>query len=143
MLGEFRLTFDDKLATAVNSPRLQSLLAFLVLHRDAPQSRQRIAFMLWPDSSETQARANLRNLFYALRQALPHPDRYISSDALTLQWRSDSPFTLDVLEAVGRLAETLLQTSPDLRIWRGHQEQAAGMVFATLKFIKLFSRVKL
>src|SRR5260370_1310896 len=47
----------------VNIPRLQSLLAYLVLHRTAPQARSHLAFLLWPDSSEAQAHSNLRQLF--------------------------------------------------------------------------------
>ncbi len=41
--------------------RAESLLAFLLLHRDAPQPRQRLAFLVWPDSGEEQARTNLRH----------------------------------------------------------------------------------
>ena len=58
LLGELSLVFGDAPVTAVNTARLQSLLAYLVLHRDAPQSRQHVAFLLWPDSSEEQARTN-------------------------------------------------------------------------------------
>jgi hypothetical protein len=32
----------------------------LLLHRDAPQPRQRLAFLLWPGSTERQAHTNLR-----------------------------------------------------------------------------------
>jgi hypothetical protein len=44
----------------LGSARAESLLAYLLLHRDAAQPRQRLAFLLWPDSSEPQARTNLR-----------------------------------------------------------------------------------
>jgi len=86
LLGEFSLLCDDAPLTTVNTPRLQSLLAYLVLHRDVPQPRQQLAFLLWPDSSESQARTNLRNLIHQLRQALPQ--------ANTVQWRPDAPFAL-------------------------------------------------
>lgn len=39
--GGFRLVYDETLLTSVGSPRLQSLLANLILHRDTPQSRRR------------------------------------------------------------------------------------------------------
>lgn len=98
LLGGFSLFSGDRPLTSLGSSRLQSLLAYLVLHRDAPQPRQHLAFLLYPDSSETQARTNLRNLLHLLRQALPEPDRFVSGDTLSLQWRDDAPFTLDVLE---------------------------------------------
>lgn len=102
LLGEFSLTRCTPEApvpvTALNTPRLQSLLAYLVLHRDAPQSRRHLAFCLWPDLREERARANLRKLYHQLRQALPQPDLFLVADTQTLQWRADSPFCLDVAE---------------------------------------------
>lgn len=96
LLGDFRLEYEGGLVTAVKTPRLQSLLAYLVLHRDAPQSRQHLSFLLWPDSTEQQARTNLRKLLHELRRALPDPQRWLHADTHTLQWRPDAPFGLDV-----------------------------------------------
>src|SRR2546426_546219 len=92
LLGDFRLVYGEQLVTSVSSPRLQSLLAYLVLHRTAPQSRQHLAFMLFPDSTEAQARTNLRYLLHQLRQALPDPELFLAADAQTLQWRPGAPF---------------------------------------------------
>ena len=79
LLGEFNLTWHTSETEApvatLNTPRLQSLLAYLVLHRDAPQSRRHLAFRLWPDLREERARANLRKLFYQLQRALPERAR--------------------------------------------------------------------
>ena len=61
-LGKFHLTYAVVSVTGINTPRRQSLCAYLVLHRDAPQPRRQIAFCLWPDLPEDRARANLRNL---------------------------------------------------------------------------------
>ncbi len=36
-LGDFRLTWNGTLMTSVNSPRLQSLLAYLILHGETPR----------------------------------------------------------------------------------------------------------
>jgi DNA-binding SARP family transcriptional activator len=44
LLGEFRLIDGDTPVITVNTPRLQSLLAYLLLHAGAPQRRQHIAF---------------------------------------------------------------------------------------------------
>lgn len=79
-------------------PRLQSLLAYLAIHQSAPQSRAHLAFMLWPDSMEAQARTNLRNLLYKLRQKLPDAEQILHIDRHTLQWRHDTPGLLDVLD---------------------------------------------
>lgn len=95
-LGDFQLSYDDKTVTSVNTVRMQSLLVYLVLHRHTPLPRQQLAFLFWPDTTEVQARADLRNLVYLLRHALPEADQFLKVDPQTLQWRPDAPFTLDV-----------------------------------------------
>ncbi len=98
LLGEFSLIYDGQVVQSVGTLRLQSLLARLVLQRSAPQSRRHLAFTLWPDSNESQARTNLRRELHNLRQALPAADHFLSIETQTLQWRPDAPFTLDVAD---------------------------------------------
>src|SRR5947207_995256 len=83
LLGDFLLVSGDTPVTTVNAARLQSLLAYLVLHRTAPQARSHVAFLLWPDSDEAQVHSNLRKLLHQLRQALqalPHADHFLHAD---------------------------------------------------------------
>lgn len=111
LLGDFRLLSGDTPVATFNVARLQSLLAYLVLHRDAPQARSHLAFLLWPDSDEAQAYSNLRKLLHQLRQALaplPHAAHFLHADRHSLQWvlpssQADS-WTLDVLEFEQALA---------------------------------------
>lgn len=121
LLGDFRLVYGDEPITGVDSARLQSLFAYLVLHHDAPQSRHHLAFLFWPDSSEAQAHTNLRKLVYQLRRALPDADRFLQLDAQMVQWRADAPFTLDMDDFNHTLAQatstTALQRAVD--IYRG------------------------
>ncbi|MEZ4619239.1 MAG: BTAD domain-containing putative transcriptional regulator [Caldilineaceae bacterium] len=112
LLGDFRLTYGDELLTSLNAERPQSLLAYLLLHRRAPQPRQHIAFLLWPDSSESQARSNLRNLLHGLRQTLPDADTFLLANTLTLQWNPDAPFALDVAAFDAALAQAATATDP-------------------------------
>src|SRR6266853_2191496 len=86
LLGDFLLVSGETPVTTVTVPRVQSLLAYLVLHRSAPQDRSHLAFLLWPDSEEAQAHTNLRQLLYHLRQALPHADKLLSVSKQSLQW---------------------------------------------------------
>ncbi len=96
LLGDFHLSFGDETVTGVKTTRLQSLLAYLVLHRDLPQPRQRLAFLFWPDTSEEQARNNLRNLLHFLRRSLPDSEDFLIIDTQTIQWNPRAIFTLDV-----------------------------------------------
>ena len=96
LLGELELRVCDRLLPAPESARAESLLAYLILHRDAPQPRQRLASLLWPESSEAQSRTNLRHLLYTLRRSLPEADRFLEITPRTLRWRPDPPVRVDV-----------------------------------------------
>jgi DNA-binding SARP family transcriptional activator/Flp pilus assembly protein TadD len=104
LLGEFRLVYNNAPLALHHATRLHSLLAWLLLHAGVPQPRAYLAYTLWPDSSEEQARTNLRKRFFELRQALPHPDLFLAADATTLYWRHDAPYVLDVAEFEHSLA---------------------------------------
>ncbi|MDF2744430.1 MAG: transcriptional activator domain protein, partial [Actinomycetia bacterium] len=117
LLGELDLRHGEAPVPPLGSARAESLLAYLLLHREAPQPRQRLAFLLWPDSSEPQARTNLRHLLHNLRRALPDADRFLEVTQRTLRWRDDAPFWLDVaaFEAAAARAGQPGQELPALR----------------------------
>src|SRR5262245_45036697 len=98
LLGDFRLTYAGAPPRLLPAPRVQALLAYLVLHRDAPQPRQRLAFLLWPESSESQARTNLRQLLHHLRRALPPDCALLTTDNQAAHWRCDAACAIDVTE---------------------------------------------
>jgi len=98
ILGDFSVIRDEQLVTGISTARLQMLIAYLILNRETPRSRQQIAFQFWPDSSEAQARTNLRQLIHQLRRVLPNADSYLQMDAQTLQWRADAPCRVDVVD---------------------------------------------
>ena len=125
LLGDFLLMSGDTPVTTVNVPRLQSLLAYLLLHRTAPQARTQLAFLLWPDSTEAQAHTNLRKLLHQLRQALPDADHFIHADKHSLQWLpedSDVSWTLDILDSEDAVVRGLDE------LWQRRivREQGAG-----------------
>ena len=105
LLGDFSLAYGDQPIASINTVRLQSLLVYLILHADAPQPRQHIAFLLWPDTSESNARNNLRQFLHQLRQVLPNPDRFLSVNAHTLCWQIDEDQIVDVRRFENALAE--------------------------------------
>ena len=116
LFGEFSLIRADQSAVHFAGDKPISLLAYLLLHRETTVSRQHLAFTLWPDSSESQARTNLRNLFFTLRQTLPNADTYLLADSVTLQWRSDAPISLDVADFEAAIAQAKTDASPDDKI---------------------------
>jgi DNA-binding SARP family transcriptional activator/predicted ATPase len=104
LFGSLRITCGGSPVTSVNTNRLHSLLAYLVLHGDAAQSREQLAFLLWPDSGESQARTNLRQLLHHLRRSLPAGSGLLLSDNHTVQWPRDPACSVDVLEFDAALA---------------------------------------
>ncbi len=98
LLGKLRFIFKQQILDSVSTNRLQSLLAYLVLHSDLPQSREHLAFLLWPESNDSQARTNLRQLLHHLRRALPVECSLLVTDNHTARWRADPDCSIDVLE---------------------------------------------
>jgi DNA-binding SARP family transcriptional activator/predicted ATPase len=98
LLGGFKILEGGQIITAINQPRQQSLLAYLLLNAHSPASRQHIAGLFWPDLPEAQARNNLRQLLHQIRHALPDSDRFIEVSASSVAWRAGAPFRLDVFE---------------------------------------------
>ena len=98
LLGTLRITCGDTPVASVNTARMQSLLAYVVLHAEAPQSREHLAYLLWPESEESQARTNLRQVLHHLRRALPADCFALITDNQTVQWRRGPDCTVDVFE---------------------------------------------
>lgn len=111
LLGDFAVTHGDEPITLAHMPRLQALLTYLLLHRQAPQSRRHMAFLFWPDSAEKQALTNLRKQLLYLRQVLPHCDALLVMDRQSVYWLPGTLITLDVETFQTALAEAA--TAPD------------------------------
>jgi DNA-binding SARP family transcriptional activator len=98
LLGDFSLVVEGAPVQSIAGTRLQALLAYLALHAGTAVPRQQIALLFWPDSSEAQARNNLRQIVYLLRRLFPVVDRYLHVDATTLCWQPDTTFSLDTVD---------------------------------------------
>ena len=105
LFGNLRISFAGRPVTAVNTNRLHSLIAYLVLHGDTPQPRERLAFMLWPASSESQARTNLRQLLHHLKRALPPECNLLETTHFAVRWRQDAPCAIDAVDFQAAIAE--------------------------------------
>jgi hypothetical protein len=106
LLGGFRLFRDEKLITGPNTPRLQSLFAYLVLHRDASQSRQQPAFLLGRASTESQARTNLRHLIHLASEVQACPISVLPQVGLTNLGKFYHPRENTLIRRVARAPHT-------------------------------------
>lgn len=109
LLGPFRLLRDGSPVAGFEQARLQHLLAYLVLHRAAPVSRQQLAFAFWPETTDQQALKNLRTLLTRLRAGLrsaqAEADCLVEVTGQTIQWRGDDSVDVDVVAFERRLAQ--------------------------------------
>ena len=93
LLGQFEITLNGE-RLHLPTRAAESLAAWLLLHPGPQHQRDFLAGLLWPDTTETNARNNLRHALWRLRQAIP--DDYLRVDARSIGWRADAPYTLDV-----------------------------------------------
>lgn len=104
LLGHFQLLVNGA-PVLIHQARLQSLLAYLLLHRHSSQPRQHLSFVFWPNSSEAQARANLRKALYDLRRLLPDLDDYVQVDRHAARAQESATVWLDVSAFEEQLAQ--------------------------------------
>ncbi|HSJ86719.1 MAG TPA: BTAD domain-containing putative transcriptional regulator, partial [Anaerolineales bacterium] len=100
LLGQFDIRLDGK-RIVISSRAGQSLLAYLAITAGKPHRREKLAGTLWPDSSEENARKNLRQELWRIRKAiptqnLPEADDYLTADEFTLTFNRDADYWLDV-----------------------------------------------
>ncbi|MEJ2086641.1 MAG: AAA family ATPase, partial [Acidobacteriota bacterium] len=102
LLGVVQVILDGRRLRAFDSLRMQRSLALIAIRREL-QHRSRLAFELWPDSDERQARTNLRKLLHDFRHSLPDIDEFIEIDNEIVRWIPTGPSEVDVL----RFRETM------------------------------------
>ncbi|MCB0082751.1 MAG: hypothetical protein KDE47_17550, partial [Caldilineaceae bacterium] len=94
LLGQFEVLLDGEPVELTARPA-QSLFAYLVLNPVAHR-RERLAGLLWPDSSEANARRNLRQALWQIRRALGEPaDTVLVVDEITLAFNSHHEHAVD------------------------------------------------
>ena len=100
LLGQFDVCREGT-SIAIPSRPAQSLLAYLVLNAGTAYRREKLAGLLWPDSTEENARSYLRHELWRLRKVLePTAPRkraapYLLIDEISIAFDAHSDFWLD------------------------------------------------
>jgi predicted ATPase/DNA-binding SARP family transcriptional activator len=104
LLGQFNICLDGK-PVEIRSRPTQLLFAYLLLHVGIPHRREKLAGLLWPDSTEHNARSNIRQALWRLKKAIgtddDPPREYILADHFTIAFNPDSEYWLDTSELEG------------------------------------------
>jgi len=70
LFGKFNIEAGGSLIPRLESRKAEELLAYLLLNRDQPQARERLADMLWGETFQDQANNYLRKALWQLQSAL-------------------------------------------------------------------------
>jgi len=99
LLGQFDVRLDGKRVT-IPSRAGQSLLAYLTLTAGTPHRREKLAGVFWPDTTDENARKNLRQELWRIRKALSAQQStggdYLLADEFTLTFNRNAEYWLDV-----------------------------------------------
>ncbi|NUM48958.1 MAG: NACHT domain-containing protein [Anaerolineales bacterium] len=85
-LGTWQATLDGAPITIFESDKVRALLAYLAVEADRPHRRETLAALFWPERSERNARQNLSQALFNLRQAIG--DREITPSFLHISPQS-------------------------------------------------------
>ncbi len=100
LLGSFQTTLDGRPVTDFVTDKTRALLAYLAVERDRPHRRESLAGLLWPDQPDQDARRNLRQALFNLRQALSDTDAQplLCVDRNDVQLNPDAEISVDVAD---------------------------------------------
>ncbi|MDB5072468.1 MAG: transcriptional activator domain protein [Candidatus Eremiobacteraeota bacterium] len=108
LFGALRIVVGGQPIRLAAPPMTFPLLAYLLVHRDRNVARETLAFTLWPEESESAAKANLRRHLHYLQRLLPPPPDGVSwviADARAVRWNPNAPAEIDVAEFERRIGE--------------------------------------
>ena len=119
LLGPAHVTCDGTGIESRLSAQTLRLLAMLVCRPQDRITREDVAFALWTDHTEAEARANLRRHLYRLQQSLSPATRpWFVADMKTLRWAAPGETTVDALE-FERLGKNPASMEQALELYRG------------------------
>lgn len=70
LFGRFRVRRDGLSPIGIDGDKARELFCYLLLHRRHPQPRESLATLLWPESSPSRAKRNLRQTLWQLQGSL-------------------------------------------------------------------------
>jgi WD40 repeat protein/basic membrane lipoprotein Med (substrate-binding protein (PBP1-ABC) superfamily)/DNA-binding SARP family transcriptional activator/energy-coupling factor transporter ATP-binding protein EcfA2 len=99
LLGQFKLQANH-LPLELPSRPAQSLLAYLALNAGVRHRREKLASLLWPEATETNARGYLRRALWQVRKSLSSGslawEDYLQISDLEVAFNDQSDYWLDV-----------------------------------------------
>jgi DNA-binding SARP family transcriptional activator/predicted ATPase len=123
LLGQFKLLANDRPIELPSRPA-QSLLAYLALNAGVTHRREKLAGLLWPESTETNARGYLRQALWRIRKTLEDAslpsDEYLQISDISVTFDKQSDYRLDADVFLESMEEKPVEQIIDaLHLYRG------------------------
>jgi DNA-binding SARP family transcriptional activator len=101
LFGKFCVLCDELVLDGFNAHKVQELFCYLLLYRDRSLPRELLASHLWPETTTTQSKKNLRQTLWRLQSALDSfneraNDRVLIVEPDWVQLNSEADLWLDV-----------------------------------------------
>ena len=108
LLGQFFINLDSA-SIQINSRPAQSLLSYLLINSGKSFRREKLAGLLWPETSDANARNNLRQAIWRVRKSLEtnnsESQPFFLVDDLTVAFNADANFSLDVVRLEAKVED--------------------------------------
>jgi DNA-binding SARP family transcriptional activator len=103
LFRKFCVQRNERLLEGFDARKIQELFCYLLLHRDHSLPRETLASILWPETTTTQSKKNLRQALWQLQSALGSHNaaanvRLLLVDPDWVQLNSEADLWLDVAE---------------------------------------------
>lgn len=96
LFGHATITIDGVPVKFAKRSTTLAMIAYLVLKRGQPVSRDALAYLMFPEADEATALSELRRYLYRANKSLATP--WIVVDAETVRWNAQGGAFVDVLE---------------------------------------------
>lgn len=100
LFGQFQAVLDGQPLSGFRTQKVQALLIYLAADPHTAHRRELLMTLLWPGMPETSARANLRQILFHLRQAIPDDTAVplLIANRHTIQLNPDAHVTTDTIQ---------------------------------------------
>lgn len=85
LFGKFSVQRDGRELDGLDARKVQELFCYLLLHRDHALSRETLASLLWPETTTTLSKKNLRQALWQLQSGLGSQNELVSDRTLIVE----------------------------------------------------------
>ncbi len=82
LFGKFSVRRNEHILDGLDARNIQDLFCYLLLHRDHSLPSEKLASILWPETTSAQSKKNLRHILWQPQTALGPQTKSVCIDTL-------------------------------------------------------------